>query len=273
MIPLSCVNCSYNALQYDSIGTSVGFCTEHRKILQVPSELSCGRLLRKDLLYPRAQQERDVHQRFFSPALISSLRTRSPANGRSTSSAKKELCILARDPVSAAVADYGQLGTKIESLAKLSAIAGVRPEVARLTLSRPYVARCVERNGTWTSGLHLLWWTREELAEEPKIAIEDIRVEMALPLSRQIDLAKWSVLMLRLIFVSDIGHHAKNTDRKVARLHCLAEDAASETQKLSFGVLLRWVKKHAIPRFDKVLPRSRYEKLSAELHRESEDAG
>jgi hypothetical protein len=34
-----------------------------------------------------------------------------------------------------------------------------------LSLGRAYTNRCVERGGSWTSGIHLLWWTRRRLVE------------------------------------------------------------------------------------------------------------
>jgi hypothetical protein len=227
--------------------------------------------LRKDLLLPRARKERELHQLHFSPSAVQLLHTREPANGKSTSSSADDLQVLAGDVVSAAVSSYGRLGTKIESLSQLSALPGVRAEVARLSLGRTYVARCIERNGAWTSGLHLLWWTRQSLEREPEITIDDLRGELALPLARQLELAKWSVLMLRLIFVSDMGHHAQGSDRRVASLRSLAEDAASETAKLSYGVLLRWMAKQGVARFDRALARSRYESLSESVHREPGD--
>jgi len=272
MIPLSCVNCCYNALQYDTLGMTFGYCTEHRRVLQSASELTCGRHLRKDLPIESARRERDLHQQRFSPAFVSVLRSRKRANGSYSSARAEDLAVLRRDTVADVVTDYGRLDAKIESLAQLRAMGGARSEIAMLSLSRSYVSRCVERQGQWTSGLHLLWWTRKRLAEEPVVEVEDFRVETPLPLTRQLDLAKWSILMLRLIFISDVGSYARANGSVVKRLSSLAEDAASATGSLSSHKLLRWVRRQATTRFDSALPEHKYVELSRRLHRDQDIA-
>ena len=94
MIPLSCVNCCFNGLQYDTVGTSFGYCTEHRKILHAPSALTCGRLLRKDLLLPSAQREQALHEQRYTPSAICSLRSKKAVNGEVTSGSESDLDIL-----------------------------------------------------------------------------------------------------------------------------------------------------------------------------------
>ena len=132
------------------------------------------------------------------------------ANGSHSLNSKSEHHALRSDCVAKAVMDYGRLDTKIESLAQLSMLDGARADIALMSLGRTYVRRCTSRGGEWTSGLHLFWWIRARLTTEPTVAVTDIRVETALSLSRQIDLAKWAVLMLRLTVIADIGNYAKS---------------------------------------------------------------
>lgn len=269
MLPLSCVNCSFNGLQYDSVGTAVGYCTEHKRILQTPSELTCGRLFRKDLPLVSARREQRLHEARFSPGAVSFLRSRELANGSATSTSRSDLNVLQRDRVAAAVTNYGRLDTKIESLAQLSALDGARADVALLSLGRVYVLRCKDRGGRWTSGLHLLWWIRGRLGTEPVISIQDIRIEAAAPIARQIELAQWSILMLRLTVLSDLGWHATDEGHPVKSLSDLDEAAAVETRELSFRKLLRWINTTGKARVHKALSEEEYERLSHELHRDS----
>lgn len=268
MLPLSCVNCSFNGLQYDSVGTAVGYCTEHKRILQTPSDLTCGRLFRKDLPLLSARREQQIHEVRFSPSAIYFLRSRELANGSSTSVSKSDLHILQRDRVAAAVTSYGRLDTKIESLAQLSALDGSRADIALLSLGRVYIRRCHERGGKWTSGLHLLWWIRNRLVIEPSIEVQDIRVETAIPIARQIELAQWSILMLRLTVISDLGSYAAEEGHSVKALADLAEAAAVETRELSFRKLLRWITSSGMRRVHKAISEDEYERLSRELHRD-----
>src|SRR5208283_4952900 len=141
MLLISCVNCCFNALQSDTLGTSMGFCVEHKKILQTPSETTCGHLLRKDLCIESAEREHTCHEARFSPSYVSLLRTKNRANGQHTSANCTGFSGF-HDEVATAVTSYGVFGTKIESLSQLSAMNGTRAQLAFLSLGRAYVRRC-----------------------------------------------------------------------------------------------------------------------------------
>lgn len=268
MLPLSCTNCAHNPLQHDAVGTSVGFCTVHRRVLNTPGELTCGQHFRKDLTLLSAKRQRDLHLMRFGAGTVSSLATRKPVNGAHTSTARADLSPLEADAVAAAVTDYGRLGSKIESLAQLSAMPGARADIALASLGRAYVDRCVERGGSWTSGLHLFWWVKARVAIEPDVRVDDLRTSSALPLGRQMDLARWSILMLRLAFLSDVGAHARSTHDRVRRAGNLVERAAEATGQLSFSRLMKWVRSEGKKQIDDALPVAEYERRSLELHRD-----
>ncbi|MBI4953462.1 MAG: hypothetical protein HY908_15640 [Myxococcales bacterium] len=236
-------------------------------MLMSPTELTCGRLLRKDLPLTRAREERALHERRYSPGAISTVREATPVNGTSTSSSPRDLALLRRDTVGDVIADYGRLDSKFATLAQLHRVPGPRAEVAMFSLGRAYVSRCVERKGPWTSGLHLLWWAKQGLGDEPQVELRDLRAEMPLPPTRHVELAKWAVVMLRLLFVSDVGHHAaQGHHRKVGALSSLAEDAVLGTGALDPGKLLRWIARTGAKRVEHALPQRDYDRLAVSLH-------
>ncbi|MCK5797680.1 MAG: hypothetical protein KAI47_10880 [Deltaproteobacteria bacterium] len=265
---ISCENCCFNALQYDNVGLSFGYCTEHRCVLNTPSRLTCGRHFRKDLLLASAQQEAKQHSAHYSPAFVA-LVDGSRANGSTTTTSPKDVAQLKKDPVANIVVEYGRIGTKILSLSQLRMLRGGRAEIALLSLARSYVRRCVQNGGAWTSGVHVSWWTKNRLAEEPSFEVSDLRVETALPVRRQIDLAKWSTVMMRLVFLSDLGKYASNDRSRVKSLASLPEEAVIATGSLSPRRLLAWVKRHALPKFEWALSEQSYARLCDNLHQDT----
>lgn len=270
MVLLSCTNCCFNGLQADGFGAKVGYCVEHRVVLHTAESLTCGRLFRRDLLLPEADAEGGHHQRTFSRDHIVQLRTK--INARSTGHADDDVSVLVENAPGKEVADYGRLGTKIESLSRLSMIPGARAELARLSLSRTYVRRCVQLGGPWTSGIHQLSWTIDRLLEPPDIGFDDLRDDVPVPQSRQRELAQWSIVMLRLTFLSDIGHLAPDTD-DVASLRDLPENAAVAVDEIDFGALMKWVMQKGWAAAVEAFPRDRYEELAKELYRDPDDPG
>ncbi len=262
----SCVNCWYNALQHGAVGLSMGFCTEQRVVLLRAEETTCARHLRKDLLLDSARIFSERHQQSFTCAnRVQKLSDREPVLAPDYIEASA--AFIRHDKVAEAVADYGEYGTKIESLAQLRALGTFRAELAMLTLGRAYTRRCDQRGGQWTSGLHLLWWTKRRLQEPapPEPEPSDFRYQTSGSLERQVELASWSLLMSRLVFLSDIGAYAAADDDPVANLRGIAERAAAETEIPGKKRLLRWIKKVGVPMIEDVLSESRYREIASTL--------
>ena len=256
---LSCSNCWYNALQAGSLGTSFGYCAEYRVILRRPDETTCKRQLRKDLLLDSALREHQTHNEKFGPEDGLKL----VQDGESAANEiyqTKEIGLINGDRVANLVTEYGEYGSKIESLAQLRSTEGSRAELALLSLARGYTNRCMSRDGNWKSGIHLLWWTRQKLQKEPipHLDLDDFRYQLPIPIKRQIELGQWFILMLRLVFISDIAKHATESGDDIHSLADFAEDAALSSDVVDVGKLASWVKKVGIKRFDKVLPYNRY---------------
>lgn len=270
MLLLSCANCCFNGLQADSFGAKVGYCVEHSAVLHSAESLTCGRLFRRDLLLPDVETENKIHRRVFSRDEIVHLRARNDA--RVSGHVDDDVSVLIKDASGKEVTDFGRLGTKIESLSRLSIIPGARAELARLSLSRTYVHRCVQRGGAWTAGIHQLSWTIDRLLEPPDIGLDDLREDMPVPQTRQRELAQWSMVMLRLTFLSDVGYLAPGSD-EVAMLRDLPEAAASEVNDVNFEALMKWVVKKGWEAAREAFPHSRYEELSKRLSRNSDAPG
>jgi hypothetical protein len=215
-----------------------------------------------------AKTQSSIHCKIFSSSEIVFLRP----NGhtpRQQHYVHTDVSALATNPVAITVAEWGDLPTKFASLVALRQLSGGRAELARLSLSRSYVKRCVDRNGRWTSGIHLYSWTRSTLLDEPEITADDIRTELSISLERQISMAKWSLLMLRLVFLSDLGFHADTgTVRKLRRLPILAAEA---TGNLSYSALHSWVKREGAKLADRALSPRTVEPKKAEVRMTDDD--
>ncbi|MCB9665030.1 MAG: hypothetical protein H6732_13025 [Alphaproteobacteria bacterium] len=264
---VSCSNCWFNGLQYGTVGLSMGYCAEYKVVLRRADESTCGKHVRKDLMLTDALAQQTRHQRHFERLDgVQVLHTRHPVENGAYLEADSSM--LRRDAVGDAAADYGELGSKIESLAVLKAQKSFRGDLAMLSLGRAYVRRCRTRQGRWTSGLHMFRWTRQRLESDPRpeLGPEDLRVQTAASLERQVELAQWGLVMLRLVFISDLGSHAIEDGDPVSSLANLAEEAAAESGALTIKKLANWVKGEGLKRIDAALSEARIKALAAELH-------
>lgn len=267
----SCQNCWFNGLQYGALGLAVGYCSVHKKILNVANGTTCSFHLRKDLSISRAREVSEVHQKHYANSCIIRI-VDAGCYESDVSDSDKDKDHLRKDSVADAVIDYGELGSTIESLAQLKAISGARAELAMLSLGRAYVANCISRNGKWTSGLHMYWWSRSRLADIPEIKVEDLRSVGATNLSRQSDLTSWSLVMLRLTFIEDITTYAGQQDDPLGKVHSLTEQAALAINTFNLRTLKKWLKTEAAPQLDAKLSQARYAKLAKKLHKDRENS-
>jgi len=263
MILASCSNCCFNGLQYGAIGLSVGYCTEHNVVLRRSDETTCGRQFRKDLPAPSAEGCQIAHARQFDRDRIVSIRTAADVRAEREFVDPDE-SLLFTDDVGKAMAEYGLEPTKITSLASLRRLPGVRPEIAWVSQGRVYVRRCITRRGAWTSGLHMLWWLKERLDSDPVVTVADVRLQTRAPMPRQDELMKWSIVMLRLTLIGDIGAQARWSGEPIGEAADFPEEAAAAAST-SYRRLRTWVTGRALPTLDRVLPWSRYRQLHSEL--------
>lgn len=267
MIPLSCVNCCHNPLQTGSVGYPVGYCTRLRVTLLAPSQTTCGALQRKDLQRERADGERKLHARKFSPFHVFDLATRK----RTEAIEKAPHPVEAADPVIREVMDYGVV-SKIATLASLRTMSGARAELAVSSLGRSYFANCMRRSRTWTAGLHLAWWMLRGLTEQPKIEITDLRQESSQTLDERVELAKWFVVSARLMLLLDVAHASRNQKgaNGVPRLAPLIIESFVKVPAGKGGLLLRFLgqRRH---KFEAALPEKHYAALANELHKDGDE--
>lgn len=272
MIPLSCSNCWHNPLQYDSVGLTVGFCTLHKRVLFDADQLTCGHQKRKDLPLASAMEARKHHEKQFSPDEIVFIVSKKKANG-SASAAQTDVDELNKDEVGQVVSEWSA-GAKIESLSQLKAMKGARADLAWTSLSRAYVSWCQkQKRGHWTSGIHLLRWALQRLDEEPAVQVADLRTSAHVSLARQVELAQWSLVMLRLCFISDMGAYVKPFADPVGKLDGFVETAAEESGELALKPLVKWLKNGGRSRAQKALPFKRYRELATQLHKRRGEEG
>ncbi len=110
------------------------------------------------------------------------------------------------------------------------------------------------------------WWTKSRLSDEPKINIGDIRNTYGLQLERQVTLASWSVIMLRLTFIDDMVMYAQKDNERLGTVTGLLEQAAEAVTTFNIRRLLQWTKHKAVPALDQQLDWERYIQLSNELY-------
>lgn len=263
----ACSNCWFNGLQSGSIGMSVGFCTEYKVVLRQADDTTCARHTRKDLMLESALREKEHHKRTFTRVDgVQLVADGSPTdNGECVSD---DVDFLRRDHIASIVADYGEFGTKIESLAQLRVLKTFGSELALLSLARAYTNRCFVRDKKWTSGIHLFWWTRERLESDriPQVGPTDLRYRTSATLKDQQELASWWLVMLRLILIADVAWYARACGDQVGKLADLPEVASSAIQQPSIDKLATWIKRHGMPIIDDVFPRQRYSELANQLH-------
>ena len=179
---LSCVNCSFNPLLIDGLGTGDGYCAAHRVVLHHPRTLTCGKLLRKDLALPDAERERGHHEQRFSSARVTSWR-QPEADAVELGLVDGDASQIRRQVVGRIVTDYatarpGDDAPKMKFLGQLadeSRHGLARAEVAQHSLGRTYVRNCVRRDGAdhWTSANYLVEWTKELLPQPPQSLFDD----------------------------------------------------------------------------------------------------
>ncbi|RZT58243.1 hypothetical protein EV283_0010 [Sphingomonas sp. BK036] len=263
----SCQNCWFNGLQYGAVGLSFGYCARHRKVLNLPDETTCGQHIRKDLSSKRAEEVAVYHSKAYADDKIVRLTTGLEV-ASDASAAARDVNIIRSDIVGESVVDYGYLDSKIESLAQLRGIRSARSDIALTSLGRAYVQNCARRGGRWTSGIHLFWWTKKRLAEVPQLRVEDIRYAGHIQLSRQTDLAAWSVMMFKLYLLDDIVSYAGIQNDVLGRESGIANSAAIAVPTFNVRKLSAWISRELLPALEARLDYERYSELSRELHQE-----
>ena len=265
MILLSCTNCCFNGLQYDSVGLSIGYCVEHHLLLRRADETTCGRHFRKDMPRSLAEGFNQRHKSYYDDNALYQIQSRKNVS-KDILYADSDPAHLFGNSTGSIVAEYGIDGAKIGALASLRRTPGALAELAWVSLGRSYIRRCTLRDGTWTSGLHMLWWTKERLASPPRLEIADFRYQTQTSLERQEELAVWSLVMLRLTLISDIGASAADKGHEIGAVAPFAEEAA-ESASTDLKKLLRWISKNAVPILSKVLSWEKYSKIREDVVR------
>lgn len=267
---LSCVNCSFNPLLADSLGTGDGYCTAHRLVLHQPRTLTCGRLLRKDLALPDAERERTLHEANHPVDRVTTWRDAS-RDATQLRLVDADTSQLQRQDVGRAVTEYASAGhgdaPKMMFLGQLEVLSrhgNARAELAQHSMGRTYVRNCVNRGGRdrWTSANYLVEWAKELLPTEPRVDPGDLS-DAPLPQTRKVELAQWEVVMLRVQFLADVAFLAPDDD-PVAELRTLPEKAARAAKHVALAPLMSWLATKGWAMVDAAFPTERFRELQQE---------
>jgi hypothetical protein len=215
----------------------------------------------------RAREVAQVHARVFDGDRIVRLRGKQEV-GSDTSESEKDIAFLRKDRVGEVVLEYDALGSKIESLVQLKMLETARSDLAMTSLGRAYVGNCIRQGGRWTSGIHLYWWTKKRLALIPDLQVGDIRHDASINLSRYVELAAWSIMMLRFSFLDDIIQYARRDNDDIGLVGDVLNEAATNVPNLSTVKLSAWIKRDLIPALEARLNYQRYSTIARELHKE-----
>ena len=258
----ACSHCCFNALQYGNLGTPYGYCVKKCCLLKQPDDTTCGLHLRKDLMAESMERHHNAHASKLADhqqAMVV-MHRKDHSIQRAQENVHFETTITySKDRVTDVVFDYGERGSSFSTLGRLNEIPGARAELAMVSLGRAYVRNCFKNDRKWTSGLNLLWWIKERLAEDPKVQLGDIRIFSGLPSQEQLEIETLSLLMLRLKFISDVGKYANEVNHPVGELEFFADEAASALHgRLSPTKLLSWLRRAGAERLERIFPRSLY---------------
>lgn len=264
---LSCTYCCYNPMQHDALGTPYGYCVLREAILKQPAHTTCGWQRRRDLSLADAEEAQRLQAEAFPGGGVFRLPDRS--NGPAGAALlDRDLKLLDNNPVASTVRNW-QMDTKVATLANLNAQADYLrsplAEAALTGLGRAYVANCTHRGGNWTSGLHLVAWLRRRLADVPEVGVDQLWRISPTGLTRQTQLAAWSLMMARLAVIDDV---AKVPGSELGGLSGVLDDAAEASPGLSPQVLRKWIRKELLPKLARELPEARYRELAHHLHRD-----
>ncbi len=235
-------------------------------MLSRPHLTTCGQLLRKDLLASSAAEQRTLHAHRFKETRVSVLASPT-TDAASRGMTEKPNGHLPGDVVLEEVRSYGDLDSKIATMAALHRVPGPRAEIAMLSLSRSYLSNCYEQGGKWTAGVHLAFWTLRRLTSPPELGATDLRGPFANPLAVVTAIASWTLIAFRLALLSDVAERARrDKDHAMARLQPLVLRAIEAAPTRPDQLLARLRRDRR--QWDAALTEERYARLRAELHQE-----
>lgn len=251
---ISCENCAFNALQHDTVGSAIGYCSLHKKALRASRFTTCGSLLRKDIDFESNERVAKWHREQFDPLSIQLLVPAS--NGEEYISSNLDR--IATDAVGRhLVVPVKDERRKIGSIVELRKGRTIRSDFAYLSTSRTYVQFCESKSKSWTSGIHIFRWTSQSILYKRDVQLGDLRYSAYGTEKRQIEMIHLDLILTRLRLISDIGYLAKKHGDDAG---CLAEvyDLACEaldTSKLE--KLEKWIRSTGRKLIARALPQAR----------------
>lgn len=259
---ISCENCAFNALQHDTVGSAVGYCSIHKRALRASRFTTCGSLLRKDLDFETNEQVAAWHRQHYDSLSIHLLVPDSPREEYVSGNLDR----IAADIVGRhLVVPHSDEKRKIGSIVELRKGRTIRSDFAFLSTSRTYVQFCESRSKNWTSGIHIYRWTTQSLLYKREIQLADLRDSAYDTEKRQIEMIHFDLILTRLRLISDIGYLAKKHGDDAGRLADIYELACAALDTSRLERLESWVKSIGQRLLARALPQSRLAELGKSL--------
>lgn len=251
---ISCENCAFNALQHDTVGSAIGYCSLHKKSLRASRFTTCGSLLRKDLDFESNESVTIWHKKHFDSLTVHLL---VPGSNKEEF-ASSNLDRIARDVVGKhLVVPNTDERSKIGSIVELRKGRTIRSDFAYLSTSRTYVQFCESNSKNWTSGIHLFRWTSQRILHKKDVLLSDLRSSAYDTEKRQIEMIHLDLILTRLKLISDIGYLAKKHNDDAGRLADIYDLACAALDTSKLEKLEKWIKSTGLKLIARSLPQSR----------------
>lgn len=264
---ISCENCAFNALQHDTVGSAVGYCSLHKKALRESCFTTCGSLLRKDIDFETNEQVAEWHRKQYDSLSIHLL----VPNSSREEYISDNLGRIAADVVGRhlVIPDKDQK-SKIGSIVELRKGRTIRSDFAFLSTSRTYVQFCESKSKNWTSGIHIYRWTSRSLLYKRDVKLGDLRFSAYENEERQIEMIHLDLILSRLRLISDIGYLAKKHEDDAGGLSEVYDLACAALDTSDLGKLEKWIRSIGQKFLARALPESRLIELGKSLTQKQE---
>jgi hypothetical protein len=207
--PYTCDNCLLNPTQYQEVGTKVGYCLKHDRLLKNSSHTTCHYFRRKDLPFFIAEDGHEEHAKEF-PSRDGIVFYHSKYEEEPKHYSERHAWLTnSYDPHLHEVVIYHRMGKKWAYIQAFLSSRNPIKSVISSSLVRRYVQQC----GTKSDNYRLLLSLTCDLSESIEMRMEDFRFEIT---SEEFPTLKENYLkdiaLLKVYAIQEYGAITENED-------------------------------------------------------------